>query len=162
MPLPNGAQLLTPQPRCRKVWEPVNFLWKITQPHWKSKARRCGTAMQKTERLKNEIADFTQRWLNDEPTMPVHTSGSTGEPKLMYAEKVKMWNSACATIQALGLQNGNTALLCMPLRFIAAQMMLVRAFAAQLQIIAVPPTSRPYRRLHEAPRLCRSHPHAGV
>lgn len=105
----------------------------------------------KDRAFKNEIADFTQRWLNDEPTMPVHTSGSTGEPKLMYAEKVKMWNSACATIQALGLQNGNTALLCMPLRFIAAQMMLVRAFAAQLQIIAVPPTSRPYRRLHEAP-----------
>lgn len=105
----------------------------------------------KDRAFKNEIADFTQRWLNDEPTMPVHTSGSTGEPKLMHAEKVKMWNSACATIQALGLQNGNTALLCMPLRFIAAQMMLVRAFAAQLQIIAVPPTSRPYRRLHEAP-----------
>ena len=53
----------------------------------------------KDRAFKNEIADFTQRWLNDEPTMPVHTSGSTGEPKLMYAEKVKMWNSACATIQ---------------------------------------------------------------
>lgn len=106
---------------------------------------------EKERAFKREIADFTQRWLNDEHTMPVHTSGSTGEPKLMQAQKVQMWNSACATIQALGLQSGNTALLCMPLRFIAAQMMMVRAFAAQLQIIAVAPTSRPYARLHEAP-----------
>lgn len=98
-----------------------------------------------------EIADFKKRWLDDSPFMTVHTSGSTGVPKVMQAEKVRMWASAQATIRALGLQAGNTSLLCMPLRYIAGQMVLVRAFAASLQLIAVAPTSRPYARLHHAP-----------
>lgn len=98
-----------------------------------------------------EIADFKLRWLNDSPTMTVHTSGSTGTPQRMEAEKVRMWASAQATIRALGLQPNNTALLCMPLKYIAGQMMLVRAFAAPLQLVAVAPTSHPYARLHDAP-----------
>jgi o-succinylbenzoate---CoA ligase len=81
------------------------------------------------------------------------TSGSTGEPKMLEVEKVRMWDSALTTIQTLGLQEGNTALLCMPLRYIAGQMMLVRSFAGQLQLIAVAPTSHPYASLHEAPDL---------
>ena len=42
-------------------------------------------------------------------------------------------------------------MLCMPLRYIAGQMMLVRSFAGQLQLIPVAPTSHPYAHLHEAP-----------
>ncbi len=99
----------------------------------------------------NEIEAFKDEWKKDCPTMTVQTSGSTGAPHLMRVEKVKMWNSAEATVQALGLQAGNTALLCMPLKYIAGQMMLVRSFVAQLQVIAVAPTSHPYAQLHEAP-----------
>ena len=69
----------------------------------------------------------------------------------MEAGKINMWNSALATIEALGLQEGNTALLAMPLRYIAGQMMLVRSFATPLQIVPVAPTSHPYASLHEAP-----------
>lgn len=99
----------------------------------------------------HEIEQFKQSWLTPEPTMAVHTSGSTGQPKSMQVEKVRMWDSALTTLQALGLQEGNTALLCMPLRYIAGQMMLVRSFAGQLQLIPVAPTSHPYAHLHEAP-----------
>lgn len=105
----------------------------------------------KERAFKAEVADFKQRWLSASPTMPVHTSGSTGAPKPMQVEKVRMWAGAMNTIEALGLHTGNTALLCMPLRFIAGQMMLVRSFAAQLQLIAVAPTSHPFATLHEAP-----------
>lgn len=98
-----------------------------------------------------EIEDFKEKWQKPLPTMTVRTSGSTGKPKEMEADKIKMWNSALRTIQALGLQEGNTALLCMPLKYIAGQMMLVRSFAAQLSLIAVAPTSHPYAHLHEAP-----------
>ena len=69
----------------------------------------------------------------------------------MQVEKVRMWDSALTTLQALGLQEGNTALLCMPLRYIAGQMMVVRAMAGGLQLIPVAPTSHPYAHLHEAP-----------
>lgn len=99
----------------------------------------------------HEIEAFKQRWQQPTPTMQVHTSGSTGQPKSMKVEKVRMWDSALTTLQALGLQEGNTALLCMPLRYIAGQMMLVRSFAGQLQLIPVAPTSHPYAHLHEAP-----------
>lgn len=99
----------------------------------------------------HEIDDFKAKWQNSSPTLSVNTSGSTGKPKTIEVEKVKMWDSAITTLQALGLQEGNTALLCMPLQYIAGQMMMVRSFAGQLQLIAVAPTSHPYASLHEAP-----------
>ena len=108
-----------------------------------------GNAKQRT--FETEIADFKLRWLNDSPTMTVHTSGSTGTPQSMEAGKLCMWASAQATIKALGLQPNNTALLCMPLKYIAGQMMLVRSFAAPLQLVAVAPSSHPYAHLHDAP-----------
>lgn len=98
-----------------------------------------------------EIEHFKTKWKEPKPTMQVHTSGSTGTPKTMEVEKVKMWNSALSTINTLGLQEGNTALLCMPLKYIAGQMMLVRSFAGGLSLIAVAPTAHPYAHLHEAP-----------
>ncbi len=101
--------------------------------------------------FEREIEQFTEEWKKPTPTLTVHTSGSTGQPKPMEAEKTRMWDSALMTVQALGLQEGNTALLAMPLRYIAGQMMLVRAFAAGLQILPVAPSSHPYAGLHEAP-----------
>ena len=98
-----------------------------------------------------EIEAFKEKWKQPAPTMTVHTSGSTGQPKEMQVEKVRMWESALTTVGALGLQEGNTALLCMPLKYIAGQMMLVRAFAAGLGLIPVAPCSHPYAHLHEAP-----------
>ena len=101
--------------------------------------------------FENDIEKFKERWLDPSPTMTVQTSGSTGVPKQMEVGKVNMWASAEATIQALGLQAGNTALLAMPLRYIAGQMVVVRSFAAPLTLIPVAPTSHPYAHLHEAP-----------
>lgn len=101
--------------------------------------------------FQKEVEDFKARWLNSSPTLTVHTSGSTGQPRPLEVEKARMWASAQATIEALGLQDGNTALLAMPLRFIAGQMVMVRTFAAHLQLIAVAPSSHPYATLHEAP-----------
>ncbi len=98
-----------------------------------------------------EAANFKARWCNPSPTLTLHTSGSTGEPKPFEAEKVRMWHSAETTLQALGLQQGNTALLCLPLQFVAGQMMLVRAMAGGLQTLLRTPSLHPYAGLHEAP-----------
>lgn len=99
----------------------------------------------------HDIEAFKDAWQQPSPTMTVHTSGSTGKPKEMQVEKIKMWDSARTTIQALGLQEGNTALLCMPLKYIAGQMVVVRSFAGSLQLMPVAPTAHPYAHLHEAP-----------
>ncbi len=100
-----------------------------------------------------EVSDFRRRWQSSAPTMPVHTSGSTGSPKPMDVEKSRMLASAELTIKALGLHKGDTALLAMPLRHIAGQMVAVRAFAGDLALLPVAPSSRPYASLHDAPRF---------
>lgn len=98
-----------------------------------------------------EVDDFKQRWQEPSPTITVHTSGSTGTPKPLEAGKIQMWNSALRTIAALGLQEGNSALLAMPVKYIAGQMMLVRSFAGGLPLVAVAPSSHPFAGMHEAP-----------
>lgn len=100
-----------------------------------------------------EINDFTARWHGPATTMDVHTSGSTGRPKPMTAGKEQMRQSALATIGALGLRPGSTALLCMPLRYIAGQMVLVRAMVGRLRLMAAAPSSHPYASLRRAPHF---------
>ena len=108
-----------------------------------------GTPPQRNYRA--ELRQFHERWTSPTPTLEVHTSGSTGAPRPIEVSKLSMWASAEATLQALSLQPGNTALLAMPLRYIAAQMMVVRAMAGGLQLLPVVPSLHPYSRLHEAP-----------
>ena len=67
------------------------------------------------------LQDFLSEWQNDCPQLLVHTSGSTGKPKPLWVEKQRMLNSARITCDFLGLKAGDTALLCMPLDYIAGK-----------------------------------------
>ena len=89
------------------------------------------------------LDEFLAEWNNESPTVLVHTSGSTGRPKPMYVEKRRMKASARITCDFLGLHAGDTALLCMPLDFIAGKMMVVRALTCGLTLKAVEPTGKP-------------------
>jgi len=82
-------------------------------------------------------------WRNDSPYVEVKTSGSTGEPKRMMVEKRRMINSARITCDFLGLKEGDTALLCMSLDYIAGKMMVVRAIERNLNLVAVDPSGHP-------------------
>ena len=62
------------------------------------------------------LADFLAEWFDDSTTVLVHTSGSTGTPKPLRVEKQRMMQSAMLTVSFLGLKQGDTALLCMPLK----------------------------------------------
>ena len=73
------------------------------------------------------LKEFLEEWNNSSETILVHTSGSTGKPKPMLVEKRRMEASARITCQFLGLKEGDTALLCMPLDYIAGKMMVVRS-----------------------------------
>ena len=75
--------------------------------------------------------------------MLVHTSGSTGEPKPMWVEKRRMEASARMTCDFLGLHEGDTALLCMSLDYIAGKMMVVRSLVRGLRLVTVEPSGRP-------------------
>jgi O-succinylbenzoic acid--CoA ligase len=89
------------------------------------------------------LTEFLEEWSNSSETVLVHTSGSTGKPKPLLVEKRRMEASARITCSFLGLKEGDTALLCMPLDFIAGKMMVVRALTCGLRLIAVEPMGCP-------------------
>ncbi len=90
-----------------------------------------------------DLQSFIAQWQDHHATLLVHTSGSTGQPKPLLVEKRRMEASARITCQFLGLQSGDTALLCLPLDYIAGKMMVVRALTNDLRLISVPPSSHP-------------------
>lgn len=95
--------------------------------------------------------EFLEEWNSGSDRVLVHTSGSTGAPKPMWVEKRRMVASAITTCRFLGLKAGDTALLCMPLDYIAGKMMVVRAAVCGLRLIDVPPTGHPLAGLDSAP-----------
>ena len=90
-----------------------------------------------------DLQQFLTEWHNDSPTLLVHTSGSTGEPKPMWVEKRRMESSARMTCDFLGLRSGDTALLCMSLDYIAGKMMAVRSLVRHLRLMVVEPGGHP-------------------
>ena len=90
-----------------------------------------------------DLQTFLNEWRDDSPTLLVRTSGSTGRPKPMRVEKRRMEASARITCRFLRLQRGDTALLCLPLDYIAGKMMVVRALTCGLHLLDVPPTGHP-------------------
>ena len=82
-------------------------------------------------------------WINDSAYMTVHTSGTTGTPKLIQIEKRQMINSAQATADFFELKPKDKALLCMPTKYIGGKMMWVRAWVCGWHLDVVPPTSTP-------------------
>ncbi len=74
-----------------------------------------------------EVHSFLEKWFDSSKYLAVSTSGSTGKPKTIELKKEFMINSAKATGDFFELTEGTTALLCLPLNYIAGKMMLVRA-----------------------------------
>lgn len=92
---------------------------------------------------------FLNEWFNDSPVITVHTSGSTGAPKELIARKDQMMQSARLTCEFLNLQAGDTALLCMNLRYIGAMMVVVRSLVAGLNLIVRPASGHPLSDISE-------------
>ena len=86
---------------------------------------------------------FLNEWFDASPIITVHTSGSTGVPKELVVRKDRMMQSARLTCEFLNLQAGDTALLCMNLRYIGAMMMVVRSLVAGLNLVVRPASGHP-------------------
>lgn len=85
--------------------------------------------------LPDDLLFFLKDWFNDSPFLTVQTSGSTGLPKEIQVEKSRMLESAKLTCEFLGLKEGDTALLCMNLKYIGAKMVVVRSLLKGLNLI---------------------------
>ena len=83
------------------------------------------------------LDDFLTEWNSALPLIELKTSGSTGKPKKMVVEKRRMEASARITCQFLGLKEGDTALLCMPLDYIAGKMVVVRSLTCVSRVVVL-------------------------
>lgn len=101
--------------------------------------------------VREDLADFLEEWYTALPTVTVQSSGSTGIPKKMHMEKSRMRASARMTCSFLGLKSGDKALLCMPLKYIGAKMMVVRALEFGLDLWSVEPSGHVLRDMKEPP-----------
>lgn len=88
-----------------------------------------------------EISVFLDQWNSDSDFVLAKTSGSTGLPKEIKLPKSAMRLSASMTGEFFGLKNGNSALLCLPMGFIAGKMMVVRAQELGLKLYCTEPKS---------------------
>ncbi|AXP82373.1 2-succinylbenzoate--CoA ligase [Mariniflexile rhizosphaerae] len=106
------------------------------------------------EPYEKEVGKFLQHWLDENEFVVVKTSGSTGTPKSIKIKKQAMVNSALATGEFFDLKPSDKALHCLPTRFIAGKMMLVRAMVLGLEIDLEAPTAHPDFNIYRAYNFC--------
>jgi O-succinylbenzoic acid--CoA ligase len=97
---------------------------------------------------KREVFAFIQLFLDPDGNEIVQkTSGTTGDPKEVRLTREAMLLSARRTLALMELKPGDTALLCLPVTYIAGKMMVVRALAGGLRLLLAEPSGRPLKEL---------------
>jgi O-succinylbenzoic acid--CoA ligase len=94
--------------------------------------------------------DFILEWLNDDDSITIQTSGSTGAPTGWRVRKSAMEASARITGDYFDCKEGATAILALPGSFIAGKMMLVRAMVLGWRISTIKPSARPFYEISTA------------
>lgn len=102
-------------------------------------------------RIGEDIRSFWDDFAFDSPVMTGYTSGSTGAPKALAISKSAMLYSAEQTVRFFGLDGSCTALLALPVKYIAGRMMLVRAYVSGMRVHAVEPSLNPLAGLADEP-----------
>jgi len=97
------------------------------------------------EEFEKPLGDFLLDWFDGKDYIEMQTSGTTGTPKTISVCKQAMVDSALATGDFFDLQPGNKALQCLPVKYVAGKMMLVRAMILGLDLEFVAPSSHPMR-----------------
>ena len=110
------------------------------------------------EPYEEEIGNFILDWLKPSEFIIVRTSGSTGISKKIKVRKEHMVNSAIATGDFFEMEAGCTALMCLPAKYIAGKMMLVRAMVLGWELDLVPPSSNPLDNLYKTYDFCAMTP----
>ena len=88
-----------------------------------------------------EWLDFLEEWYAPSDSIEVSTSGSTGNPKTIRLKKNFVAASALRTIHYFGLRENDRVLHCLPSRYIAGKLMIVRALIGKLDLHVVDPTT---------------------
>jgi O-succinylbenzoic acid--CoA ligase len=103
---------------------------------------------------KRELFSFIHLFLQSgEEGILQPTSGTTGDPGEVLLERPSMIRSAEMTLEFFYLRPGDRVLLCLPVRYIAGKMMVVRALVGGLSLITAEPASRPLVRMADSFRF---------
>ncbi len=111
----------------------------FTEGELRAFAVRCQKSVEEEEK---QLGVFLMAWLSDNNTIALQTSGSTGTPKIITVSKAAMHASAERTGAFFKLRPGNSALLCLPIEYIAGKMMVVRALVLGLALDTIPPKTK--------------------
>lgn len=87
------------------------------------------------------LKDFLKEWYLPKSYIEVKTSGSTGKPKTIRLEKEFVAASAQRTIRFFQLKENDRVLHCLPEKYIAGKLMVVRALLGNLDLFVVEPAS---------------------
>jgi O-succinylbenzoic acid--CoA ligase len=90
-----------------------------------------------------KVYAFIKEWISGNDYIAQVSSGTTGKPKEIKLSKKAMMKAAENTCSVFDLRMGQTALLCLPVEYIAGKMMIVRAFVGGLNLLLTEPTSMP-------------------
>lgn len=88
-----------------------------------------------------EFYTFLKEWYSESKLISVQSSGSTGTPKKIQLKKDFIAASALRTIEFFKLQANDSVLHCLPSKYIAGKLMVVRAIIAKLNLILIDPAS---------------------
>jgi len=103
-----------------------------------------------TPEWKREILSFIHLFLDSSKgEISQYTSGTTGDPGRHLLLRESMWQSARKTLEFFKLVPGDRVLMCLPIRYIAGKMMVVRALVGGLDLILTEPSGRPLRELSQ-------------
>ncbi len=127
------------------TYENVHNLFKLNGFHLDREdlCRVAYSFIKEGEDFEKPVGDFLLDWFDGKDYIEMETSGTTGAPKTISVKKQAMVDSALATGDFFELEPGNKALQCLPVKFVAGKMMLVRAMILGLDLEFVAPSSHP-------------------
>lgn len=125
-------------------YKKIHNLFKINSSHLDKLAllQLATSYIKEGEEFEKEIGLFLLDWLDENDFIITQTSGTTGKPKPIEIKKQAMVNSAIATGNFFNINPGDKALHCLPSKFIAGKMMLVRAIILGLDLDLISPNTR--------------------
>ncbi len=127
------------------TYENVHNLFKLSGFHLDREdlCRVAYSFIKEGEDFEKPVGDFLLDWFDGKSFIEMETSGTTGTPKTISVSKQAMVDSALATGDFFDLQPGDKALQCLPVKYVAGKMMLVRAMILGLDLEFVAPSSHP-------------------
>ena len=124
-------------------YKSIHNRFKINNFHFDKEAlyQLAYTLIKEGEEHEKDLGSFLLDWLDDKETIQLTTSGTTGTPKTIIIKKQSMVHSAIATGNYFNLHPQDKALLCLPARYIAGKMMIVRSMMLGLELDIMVPSS---------------------